>query len=402
MVLTHQETLPRQVVDRISPRALLTANQSELALNNISKWQEAKNKPGGLTLVVLCSDARLQSTLMFDDVAIASVSTIAASGETEPIKFLLNHSSIGRVIVLGHYDGDKVDEIPVSGCGGLHGKNQQLETGGRTLFPNIDADDLNEFINQISHADVFLQTHLIAQKITQLREKPLPIIAAVVDHLSYKINPVSLILKEQGSLVSVTNPELKINPKKRKNQLPIISLDSLDENSAVFLKQNEKVMELLGQNDDFRKKQKTQNPQAVVLSTSPIPISLRYPSFFGKPNSAFVVRLPFSKQVTEEEVDDIKGKNHKITRKFLANASAQIKYPLQEAIRHLQEGAFLDTKTLIIETPDIIISQEIADYLAKMELIKKWIEKKSGQIIVTEVKSGVTTNNIYTYEEYSL
>ncbi len=396
MILSYQEGLPRRITDKISPQTLSTANQSELAKMNISKWQEAKNKPGGLTLVVLCSDARLQSTLMFDDVAVASVSTIAASGETEPFKYLLNHSSIGRVIVLGHYDGDKINEIPVSGCGGLHGKDQQLKTG-KALFPDIEAEDLDEFISQIKHADVFLQTHLIAQKIAQLREKPLPIIAAVVDHLSYKIDPVSLTLKKQNSLVSVTNPELEVRPDKRKNQLPIISLNNLDKNSASFLKQNEKVVELLGRNNDFRESQKTQDPQAVFLSTSPIPVASRFPGLLGIPNSAFVVRLSFSKQVTESEADSIKGNNFKITRNYLANASAQIKYPLQEAIKHISEGAFSQTKSLIIETPDIVISEQIAEHLSSLKLIKEWIEKKGGQIIVAEVKSG-ETKNTYSYK----
>ena len=191
---------------------------------------------------------------MFDDLAIASISTIAASGETEPFKYLLNHPSIGRAVVLGHYDGDEVNKIPVSGCGGLHGKNQQLKTS-RTLFPEIEADDFDEFISQIEHTDVFLQTHLIAQKVAQLRKDPLPIIAA-----------------------------------------------------------------------------------------------------------------------------------------------AQIKYPLQEAIKHLQEGDFSDTKTLIIETPNIVISQQIAGYLASLKLVKEWIEKKGGPIIIGEVKSGHTTDNIYTHK----
>jgi len=192
---------------------------------------------------------------MFDDLAIASISTIAASGETEPFKYLLNHPSIGRAVVLGHYDGDEVNKIPVSGCGGLHGKNQQLKTS-RTLFPEIEADDLDEFISQIEHTDVFLQTHLIAQKVAQLRKDPLPIIAAVVDHLTYQINPISLTLQENGSLHTVINPELSIPPTRRKN---------------------EKVAKFLGRDSAFRESQKRQNPQAVVLSTSPIPIAISGP-----------------------------------------------------------------------------------------------------------------------------
>ncbi|PJC82659.1 hypothetical protein CO006_02505, partial [Candidatus Roizmanbacteria bacterium CG_4_8_14_3_um_filter_35_14] len=79
-------------------------------------------------------------------------------------------------------------------------------------------------------------------------------------------------------------------------------------------------------------------------------------------------------------------------------AAAQIKYPLQEAIKHLQEGDFSDTKTLIIETPNIVISQQIAGYLASLKLVKEWIEKKGGPIIIGEVKSGHTTDNIYTHK----
>lgn len=396
MNFPNLESTPSLRERSISPQRLLEDNQSEIAKNNILKWQEAKNKPGGLTLVILCSDARLQSTLMFDDVAIASVSTIAASGETEPFKYLLNHASIGRVIVLGHYDGDKSKDVPVKGCGGLGGREEQLKSQ-TPLFPD-ESKDLEEFIKQIQTADVFLQTHLIAQKIAQLRDDSLPIIAAVIDHLSYKINPVSLTLNEKGSIATVTNSELKMSPDKRKNQLPTISLDSLDEDSALFFKQNGKVVELLRASDDFRIKQKTQNPQAVVLSTAPIPIALRDPDIFGEPNSAFVVRLPFSKQVAEREVDDVQGANLKISKKYLANAAAQIKYPLHEALEHINEGAFSDTKTLIIETPDIAVSQEIASYLTKLKLVKEWMEKKGGQIIVSEVKSGKTSDNIHVYK----
>lgn len=396
MNFLNLESTPFPPERRINPQRLLKDNQSEIAKSNILKWQEAKNRPGGLTLVVLCSDARLQSILMFDDVAIASVSTIAASGETEPFKYLLNHPSIGRVVVLGHYDGDKSEEVPVKGCGGLGGREEQLKSK-TPLFPK-ESKDLEDFINQIQTADVFLQTHLIAQKIAQLRGDSLPVIAAVIDHLSYKIDPVSLTLNEKGSIATVTNSELKISPDKRKNQLPIISLDSLDEESASFFKQNARVAELLSASNDFRIKQKTQNPQAVVLSTVPIPIASREPEIFGEPNSAFVVRLPFSKQIVEREEEDVQGENFKISKKYLANAAAQIKYPLHEALEHISEGAFSDTKTLIIETPDINVSQEIAAYLTKLKLVKEWMEKKGGQIIVSEVKSGKTSDNIHVYK----
>ena len=175
----------------ITPDSLKAENLSPKAIHNISEWRKAKEaKNGQLDLIILCSDARLSSVMLFDNKNIASVSSIAANGETDPFKYLLNNDAIGRVIVISHYDGEKANkENLISGCGGMGaranmGKGKQVD----------DASGLTEFISKIESSDTLQQTLVIVEKIARLTDKP--IFGTAVDHLSYQAHPLVQVVTE--------------------------------------------------------------------------------------------------------------------------------------------------------------------------------------------------------------
>jgi carbonic anhydrase len=371
--------------EQLTPVSLLKDNRSPSAKKNIFEWREAKEaKNGQLTMVVLCSDARLNSVLLFNNRKIASVSSIAANGETEPFKYLLNHGAIGKTVVIGHYDGEKAKtKNVVEGCGGIGERARLAET------ERVASDDLGDYVSRIESPDVLQQTLIIVEKIARLTDKP--IFGTAVDHLSYEIHPLAqAVTDEKGVRHIIYNSELQKPASQRKQTIPLIPEGEIDPMFKQLLDENQRVAQRLNLDSSFSESQKIQNPKAVVLSTSPLPLALRYPETFGQPNTGFVVRLPFSKSEPEKIT---------ITKKFLREVTAQIKYPISHAIIATEKGeAFSDTKTLIIETPSLELSAEIAQRLIEeQEFIRNWIEIKGGKIIIAEIEAGAKATSKMQY-----
>ncbi len=365
----------------ITPDSLKAENLSPKAIHNISEWRKAKEaKNGQLDLIILCSDARLSSVMLFDNKNIASVSSIAANGETDPFKYLLNNDAIGRVIVISHYDGEKANkENLISGCGGMGaranmGKGKQVD----------DASGLTEFISKIESSDTLQQTLVIVEKIARLTDKP--IFGTAVDHLSYQAHPLVQVVTENGVRKIIYNSELQKPASERKETIPLIPEDQLDPRFKHLLEENKAVVQRLSSDTRFSENQKIQNPKAIFLSTSLLPLALRYPETFSKPNTGFVVRLPFSKNQIESDMEDLQQGKTTITKKFLREVTAQIKYPIDHALKAKKGDSFFDTKTLIIETPSIELSAEIAHRLVtEQQFFRDWITKCGGKIIIAEI-----------------
>jgi len=384
------EYLQRRSLE-ITPDLLLKENR--LAIKNITGWQEAKErKQGELTLVVLCSDARLNSVLLFGNKLVASVSSIAANGESEPFKYLLNHGAIGQVVVVGHYNGEQVRVgESVLGCGGLVGKDQIIK-GKKTV---AEGDDLGEYLNKIEAPDAITQTVEIVNKIARLTDQP--IFGAAVDHITYKALPVAQsTIDEEGIRHTIYNREAYKSANERTMPIPVIPEEKLDPQFAILLEKNSKLSSKLKKSEEFKRNQRMQNPPAVILSTSPLPLALRYPKTFGRPNSGFVVRLPFSKKPDEFDSEGLIEGKITITKKYLKEAVAQLRYPIEHATDAIQGHDFFDTKVFIIETSSLELSTQIAQRLVtEQKFIRKWLQVKGGKIIASEVKSGKTTQSQY-------
>ena len=112
----------------------------------------------------------------------------------------------------------------------------------------------------------------------------------------------------------------------------------------------------------------------MVISTEIVPVALRYPETFGRPNEAFVIRKAFDKSEESEVLEtDIDFKS----------IVGQLFYPLKQA-------DFPRTNTILIETPNIQMSEKIASRLLQIDFVKDWVERRQGRIIVAQLKSHET------------
>lgn len=383
----------------LTPEYLLLESRAFRASGLVKQWQEAKErKQGELTLVVLCSDARLNSVLLFNNAKVASVSTIAANGETEPFRYLLNHGAIGQVVVVGHYNSEDLKPgEPIQGCGGLNAKRQIVD-GQRQV---VEGDDFGEYINRIEASDPVTQTVNIVNKLSSLTDKP--IFGTAVDHITYRALPVAQsVVDENGIRHTVYNQEVYKKAADRTQIIPVIPENELDQRFIELLRANNERADELNTDQEFMAGQRVQNPRAVILSTSPLPLALRYPRIFGDPNTGFVVRLPFSKKTEEDDMEGLNQSGVKISKKYLKEAVAQLRYPLEHAVNAQTGQDFSETQTFIIETANLELSAEIARRLIREnKFIGDWIMKRDGKIIISEVKSGETTQSQYYPPNYN-
>ena len=130
---------------------------------------------------------------------------------------------------------------------------------------------------------------------------------------------------------------------------------------------------------NFEERQRTQNPRAIVMSTSIIPPELRYPVTFGRPNEYFGIHIPMRKGdqgvfVRKENIGAIMG---------------ELWYPIHNG--HTGHG-FSRTKTIVIETPDLGLSRNVAAAF----LSRSWSGEFQGQVLIAQVNQG-QTQEITTY-----
>src|SRR3989344_948737 len=111
-----------------------------------------------------------------------------------------------------------------------------------------------------------------------------------------------------------------------------------------------------------------------LISPSSLSKALRMTNAsFGHPNEAFVIRKAFDKEEGEIRSTDID---------FLSIVG-QLYYPLKQA-------GFSRTSNILIETPDLEMSAEIASRLLKIPFVKEWVERRQGKIIIAKLKHHET------------
>ena len=150
---------------------------------------------------------------------------------------------------------------------------------------------------------------------------------------------------------------------------PQLRLDDLSDVFKKFIEKNRnKAKERIEKDPGFIERQRVQNPSTVVISTCPIPVALRYPEFFGHPNEAFVIRKAFDKEERTVKATDID----------FISIVGQLYYPLKQA-------DFSRTSNILIETPDLEMSAQIADRLLKIPFVKNWVDRRHGKIIIAKL-----------------
>lgn len=357
---------------------LLNDNGSLEARNRVGEYKLAKIT-GQLTDVWFCGDARLMATIAFGTRNIRPIRTIAAAGDVDPFQYIANHQGSKQAVVLGHFDSTlQSGEGPLVGCGGL------LERRKMDLTEEFAPDTAHGYVkHNVDSPDVAFQTLKSAWRLTEFTDKP--VLAGLWDHSTYQITPIGLF--DRGKRVSesiiplkdiVHNRTKEINI--REMTVPLDIEELLNPELSKLLENNREIGEQLARDEAFRNSQKVQNPPLLMITTSVVPIPSRYPSM-QSPNVVFKVLLPFAKEQSEQ--------GFSLSTEDLEFAISQSHYPISHTIAAQPGRPFSDTKTILIETPDIRKSMDISAELRKRDWIRLW-EEKGGKIIVAKVKSGIT------------
>jgi hypothetical protein len=363
----------------ITTEHLLNDNNSYRARERIGEYRLAK-LAGNLTDVWFCGDARLMATTALGSRNIRPIRTIAAAGQVDPFKYIASHEGSKQAIVLGHFDSTmQSGDGPLIGCGGL------LERKKMDLTENFARDTAHGYVkHHVDSPDVVFQTLKSAWRLTEFTNKP--ILAGLWDHSAYQITPIGLF--DRGKRISETIIPIKdiVNNKVRDINIKDITepLDLeglLNEELSMLLAHNVQIGEHLAFDEAFRSSQKVQNPPLLMITTSVVPIPSRYPSL-ESPNTVFKILLPFAKE-------NNKPGQFYLSDKDLEFVISQSHYPISHTIKAGPGQAFSNTKTILIETPEMRKSLDIANALRKRPWIQNW-EGQGGKIIIAKVKSGIT------------
>ncbi len=365
----------------ITANYLLSENRRPEALTRMHEYMEAKAN-GQLTDGVFCSDARLLGTLALGTYKIRPTRDIAVAGRINPFKYIATHDGSKQIVVAGHYDSttQKADQ-PVDGCGGL------MALAKMNLMENFAGDTAQGYVKKyVKSPNVTFQTMMSSAKLTQYTDKP--VLAVLWDHITYQITPIALFDRANKRYKGIiSQEELFKAPEKFKNINIMDIIEPLNlsglisEELTQLLKNNEQLVEKVTENQVFMSSQKIQDPPLVMVTTSVVPFTARYPSL-AMPNMVFKVLLPFIKEGG--------GSGVSIEPEYTEFAISQAHYPISHAVTAESGQAFFDTNKILIETPDIRTSLQIAEEFKKRPWFNEWEEKKNGKIIIAGVKSGVT------------
>ncbi|MFH0979434.1 MAG: hypothetical protein V1803_00585 [Candidatus Roizmanbacteria bacterium] len=378
MIAPITSEIPRLELS-VTPDFLKIDNSSQKASFNRAEWRHAKEaRNGQITLFIVCGDSRIVTADIADDNKIVSISSIAESGDLTPFEKLLTHPSVGQIIVLGHFDHEKIDpeKRKVSGCGGRDAK-AKIEEGSII----IENEELKSYITERVSPHFLKNIRKTVEQAASLSGKPT--LGAMVDHLTNAAFPMIEI--GRGKEIMYPEKDLegfqwrKVDDVQKfidtsADYFPQLNLDNLSDVFRKFIKKNrEKAKERIKKDPGFIERQRVQNPSTVVISTCPIPVALRYPDSFGRPNEAFVVRKAFGKEEKEVKATDID----------FMSIVGQLYYPLKQA-------DFPRTKNILIETPNLEMSTQIAYRLLKIPFGQNWVNRKQGKIMIAELEHHKT------------
>lgn len=373
----HSETTPSSDRRLITPELLLADNDSPEAQRRMENWY-ANFKTGKLTLLIRCSDARLENPYPEGTM---TLDAIAATEDFNKYARMIAEAPFHNVVVLGHYD----DELLITtglpdGCGG-HGTKRKIINGEIPLERGV-----SKRVNNLISDDPILQVIRNAQNLGELTTKP---IAAMVQGTRTGNNSVvGVYWSDDGSVVhanvagdiarlrdGILSPEQVY----KDGKIPSLSGKDLD-GFYSLLKRGEEKAELHRSDPARYESQGIQNPGTVVLSDNFQPLEVRFPELFGKPNSAFRLLIPRRRT------------NERQSRDSLRVALDHAEYPFSKAIENYGTGGdFSGTSTLFIETKSMESSKFLAKHIAGTGFGQAFLALPGRQIIVGKTTSGKLT-----------
>ncbi len=336
-----------------------------------------------------CPDARTDSIF---DLATFTTSSIASAGDPNYYTKLYNHPSSKIIVSYTHFDAEETKRNRKStGCGGQGAK--EMEEEDNPALHKLSAG-IKEYVhNDISTSDPIILAFEKARRISRLAPNKI-VLAAVLDHLSLKLNIFAAMTK--GGKISFT----KINPfapvedryffEGREDEI-ISEIQRADINDdrladAVFLlrEHNNRQRNYILDQNELRQSQKIQNPFILHIGTGVSSIKYRLPGLFEGPNCHFSLRVPMV------------GRQKKM---LLQKALNQAEYPLTHAVESIKKGSgqFFDMRTILIEAPDEPSLREITEDLSTVFGLEEWLDL-GGRIIISEFEEGKIIKSINHFE----
>jgi len=383
----------------ITPDTLWKDNKSSLARNLNDAWEE-KRKAGELVAVWGCSEERRGRTL--HTIAINSIGT---GGNRASYRELLANPEYQHngVVVALHYDALQrfsADFDPrkwITDCGGLKMYEKfSVENSAEETFPH---DFVDYILKGIHHQDALVHGILSAEEIRAnllkgASQKPVGVM--LEDHRGLLPDMFVAVWDRQNGfrrMLSTIDVDVLRHGNCRPEDLYKegfygLPLEALPTQFRNLLKEREEqqkqareIHAALGQN--IEEMHANHRAHAIRISTS-IRGALTIPQHYGVyaqnmhplPNRLFEIHIP--------------KQGRKLSKHGIDAALAQASYPLGEATLHFgQENRdFSEMTTVIIETPAMDSSSEVARQLLSTPIGQEWQQATTGQIIIEAIRDG--------------
>jgi hypothetical protein len=360
-------------------------NKSKHSRERIQAYQRGKEE-GSITLMLGCGDARSGPSLLNID-TLARIRSIAGSFDPKHFQYVLEHGGIRNIVIAEHYDGSIAGtDDKFVGCGGL-GVKGDLDTRAHT---KIDSDlaGVEGYVREsIASPNAIVQAYNMKDKVVNAMtssKKVKPIMLALIDHVTGELQPFWYTESDENGMHHthsyIPSGRLDRPRELRPSAVRFLERRELSGDFGFILGQNQLWRERIRKKTPkFEEMQRVQNPSAVVVTTSLIPLRNRYAGLFDIPNKIFSIAAPLLKEnnrgvvVAEDKV------------------LHQVAYPIVNAFRARQGGPFFNTRTIMFETAYLDESKALAYAFMETPFGSAWRERKKGKVIITEVKSGETT-----------
>ena len=376
---------------KLDLRAFWDDNKSDLAIQEVNRFYEQYNE-GKCFMEFDCSDKRTYSSPL-------SVIKFQAVGVgfpyQEEYKAIYNFPLIKAIAVRTHFDG--INFIPgkrPSHCGGGD-TSAAIEDG--TITPT---EGITEYVEENVHKDILVQDFLVGKRIASCLDTGScgTVVIAHLDHRRALTKPVGEFTKERGFRKSIIPESLipVIEAKNKKERqaaydpaviyaegMPEVPRDVLSYKAREYLEMTDQYMAYqLSTYPDFSERQASQNPWALVISTSKVPIENRHPMHFGNLETPFKVDIP---RVKSEQITYI-------DQETINSVIDQMEYAIRKSVKNHDnpKADFSNSHVLLIETSGFDQSVNIATQICAKKWMKDWLALPDHQVLVSEVRAGHT------------
>lgn len=372
----------------ISPADFLRDNRGDLAKQRLFTWRAAFES-GNAFLEIRCADARIAT----DFSRVSPQGSVAAGfPHRGDYSGLYNDGRFRGLVIKTHYDAirSKPGERPV-GCGGQ-------DTAEAIAVGRIQpGTGITGFVDANVDQDPLIQGFLQAQNTMMHLKKDGKILVVTQDHRRAEVHPVGEFDLSGGeyrrTIPRVIRDVLEApNERERRqrynpaeiyaNGMPSISQSYLSDEALEYLELADDTMTgLLDTYQDYEARQEVQNPFALVIRDSKVPLQVTYPGYFSEPGSSFMLSVPREKT----------GEVVLIVEKAINTAIDQIEYAVTQSVANHDDFTkpFSNSRLVLIETADMRQSETIAEELVRQPWMRTWHSLEGHQVFLAESRAGI-------------